>query len=128
MTARPQLEPPADIFLANDHAETGEDAAWYTTGDEMTTGDSKVIDYIPQLVDHTEGGLSEAQPATTSAYDWRTDAGRAFSAAPYGRPRHDDTYTRDGDTYHTVGGFTYHAAHTAANSLAGAATGTTERD
>jgi len=53
--------------------------------------DIMVVDYIPELVDHTEGGLSEAQPATPSAYDWRTDASRASSTVPYGRPRHGDT-------------------------------------
>jgi len=60
----------------------------------MTAGDTKIIkrdpqrvyEYIPQLVDHTEGGLSSTQPATVAAYDWRTDTGRGYSAAPYGRP------------------------------------------
>jgi len=46
-TARPQLEPPADVFLASDHADPGVDTAWYTTEDRMTSGDSRVLDYVP---------------------------------------------------------------------------------
>jgi len=105
ITAQPQQEPMADIFIAIDHAAPEEDILWYPTGNEhtITAGDTKMVENIPQLVDHTEGDLSGVQPATPSAYDWRTDTGRGYSAAPYGRPRHGDTYTWDGDTYHTVG-------------------------
>jgi len=75
LTARPQCEPPADIFLANDQAGPGEDAAWHPTGDEitMTAGDTKVVDYAPELIDHTdsrhptEHELRGTQPATPSA-------------------------------------------------------------
>jgi len=101
MTTRPQLGLPADTFFANSHADPDEEVTGYTTGDEMTSRDSQVVDHMPQLVDSTEGGPSGATAAPL-AYDWRTNVGRALSAAPYGLPRQGDTYTRDGDTYHTV--------------------------
>jgi len=110
LTARPQCEPPVDTYLTDDFARPGEDTSWYPTGDESATapGETEFVERCsPELVDHaedqhpTEYELSSAQLNTTLAYDWRTDAGRA--AAPYGHPRKGDTYTRDGNTYHTVG-------------------------
>jgi len=78
-----QLEPPAESFITVDRAESVEDTVGYSDRDEntMTAGDSKVVEYIPQLVDHTEPSLSGASPSTPSAYDWRTDTGRGYSAA-----------------------------------------------
>jgi len=101
LIAQPRQETPAEILLVNDHEGQGGDATWYPTGDEntLTAGDIKVVDHLPQLVDYT------VRPsATPPAYDWHTDTGRASSAAPYGRSRHGDIYTREGNTYHTVGG------------------------
>jgi len=105
MTAQTQNEPPADIFIEIDHAKPEKDTAWYSSGDvnTMTTGDNRVVENIPRLVGRTEGGRSGASPSTPSAYDWRTNASRGYSASPYGLPRQGDTYTWDGDTYHTVG-------------------------
>jgi len=116
LTARLQCEPPADTSLADDHVRGGEDTSWYPTGDEnaMTAGDTQFVDCplsrptdIPrELVDHaddkhpTEYEPSRAELDTPPAYDKRTD--RAM--VPYGRPRDGDTYTRDGNTYYTVGG------------------------
>jgi len=89
--------PPVDKPYSVDHDTYEKDRAWYPTG---TAGDIQGGEHTPQLEgEHTEGGVSGVQPA----YDWRTDTSRRNSTAPYGRPRQGDTYTRDGDTYHTVG-------------------------
>jgi len=72
-----------------------------------TTGESGMFEpspEVPQLVGHTEGGLKAAPPSSPPAYDWRTDTGRRPSAHLFGSPQERDTYTRDGDVYHTVGG------------------------
>jgi len=70
----------------------------------IPTGDTLYLDCAPELVDHTDDKPPpvESDQKTPLAYDWRMEAGSPI--APYGRPRHGDTYTRDGDTYHTVGG------------------------
>jgi len=111
LTARPRCEPPADIYLKDNYARPGEDTSWCPTGDESATatGETEFVEHCsPEFVDHaddhhpTEYELSSAQLNTPLAYDWRTDAGRAM--VRYGRPRDGDTYTRDGNTFHTVGG------------------------
>jgi len=109
MCAQPYNEPPADLVIHIDDAKPEQDT-WYSSGDTatMTTGDSRVVEHKsdapPQLVGRTEGGPTAAPPSSPFAYDWRTDTDRGHSAHPFGSPQDGDTFTRDGDAYHTVGG------------------------
>jgi len=77
---------------------------WYPGGDTITMGDNRMIEQpseAPQLV-----GLGQAPPSLLPTYDWRVDTNRGPSAHPFGSPQDGDTYTRDGEAYHTVGGGT----------------------
>jgi len=109
MSAQSPNEPPADVFIKVDDAILEQDTAWYSGGDTNTTctmGDTRIVEQfsdVPQLVGRTEGGRRPALPSPP-AYDWRTDTGRGHSAHPFGSPQDGDTYRRDGDAYHTVGG------------------------
>jgi len=93
------------MYLADDHARAGEEEPRHTLGERaIPMGDAKYIACAPELDDHTGDTPPRAEPdrKTPPAYDWRLEPGNAV--APYGRPRHGDTYTSDGHTYHTVGG------------------------
>jgi len=68
-TAEPQQEPPADIAIY--HAVPEEDAVWYPIEEEhtMSAGDAEMVERIPPLAAHTEGGRGGGHPSTPSAYD-----------------------------------------------------------
>jgi len=100
LTARPQCAPPADVYLAEDHARASEDEPIYTPGERaIPMGDTKRTDCA-----RTDDTPPREEPDRKSppAYDWRLEPGN--SVAPYGRPKQGDTYTSDGNTYYTVGG------------------------
>jgi len=88
------------MFLADDH-RAGEEGSWNPPGESAIAEVTQYLDCAPELVDHIDDKTT-LELSTPPAYDWRMEAGREI--APYGRPKHGDTYTRDGDTYHTVGG------------------------
>jgi len=99
--ARLQCAPPADMFLADDHARADEDVPRYTSGGrDIPMGHNSA----PQLVVHAEDTPPRPEPGQISppAYDWRLEPGNAV--APYGRPKQGDTYTGDGNTFDDVGG------------------------
>jgi len=92
------------MVVADAPPERDAPSDWYPSGDTntITMGDDRMMEQpseAPQLV-----GLGPAPPSFPPTYDWRVDTDRGHSAHPFGSPQDGDTYTRDGEAYHTVGG------------------------